>query len=111
VQVKARWCRSCKALEPKVRRLAREFCGQGVCFFEMDYENEDNKTLCYSLNITSMPTFLFYYGSSGKIDQFTCGPARASILREKIEDVLAGECVYDPFAAVDLAPPPASKLV
>jgi thiol-disulfide isomerase/thioredoxin len=111
VQVKAKWCRSCKALEPKVRRLAREFGVAGVSFYQMDYEAEENKPLCYQLNVTSMPTFLMYAGASGKIDQFTCGPARASILREKIEDVVAGECAYDPYAAVDSAPPIASKLI
>jgi thiol-disulfide isomerase/thioredoxin len=89
-KVYAPWCRSCKALEPKVRRLAREF--DDVSFFDMDYEDEENKAVCFRLGVSSMPTFLFYYGAAGLVDKFTCGPARADMLRAKIQQYTDGEC-------------------
>lgn len=94
IQVKAPWCRSCKALEPKVRRLAREFSQVG--FYQMNYEDAANKPICFRLGVSSMPTFFLYYGAAGQIDKFTCGPNRAHILREKIEQFLNGECQYEP---------------
>lgn len=93
IKVYAPWCRSCKALEPKVRRLAREF--SQIAFFEIDFENIANKSLCYDLGVSSMPTFFIYAGEAGQIDKFTCGPKRAHILRTKVEQLLAGECEYD----------------
>lgn len=94
VQVKAPWCRSCKALEPKVRRLAREFAGD-VRFFEMNYEDKDNKPIAYQMGVKAMPTFLFYRGAAGKVEQFTCGPGRSAMLREKIEVYVAGYCALE----------------
>jgi thiol-disulfide isomerase/thioredoxin len=94
VKVFAPWCRSCKALEPKVRRLAREF--DSVSFFSMDYEDEENKQVCFRLGVSSMPTFLFYHGAAGLVDKFTCGPARADILRAKIQEIVDGECAFVP---------------
>lgn len=88
LKVFAPWCRSCRGLQPKVARLAREF-GE-VKFFKMDYEK--NKELCYRLGVAAMPTFIFYKGSAGEVDKFSCGPQRANVIREKIEQVLEGKC-------------------
>lgn len=88
LKVFAPWCRSCRALQPKVARLAREF--DNVKFLKMDYE--ENKELCYRLGVAAMPTFIFYKGSAGEVDKFSCGPQRANVIREKIEQVLEGKC-------------------
>lgn len=92
LKVFAPWCRSCRALTPKVNRFAREF--SNVRFFKMDYEQ--NKELCHRLGVASMPTFVFYWGVAGEIEKFSCGPQRAYILREKIEQCLAGSCAIHP---------------
>lgn len=91
LKIFAPWCRSCRALHPKVNRLAREF--PEVTFFKMDYEK--NKELCYRLGVSSMPTFLFYHGAAGEIEKFSCGPMRAGVIREKIDNFLNGQCVYE----------------
>lgn len=88
LKVFAPWCRSCRALVPKLNRLARQY--RTVVFLEMDYER--NKDLCKRLGVTMMPTFLFYYGALGEIDKFSCGPARAHVIQKKVEDVINGQC-------------------
>lgn len=92
LKIFAPWCRSCRGLQPKVARLAREY--PNVKFFKMDYER--NKPLGYRLGVSSMPTFIFYHGAAGEIDKFSCGPLRAGIIREKIDQVLDGVCEYTP---------------
>lgn len=88
LKVFAPWCRSCLALTPKFNRLAREF--PEIKFVKLNYE--ESKDLCYRIGVTTMPTFVFYAGQAGEIEKFSCGPQRAAILREKIEDYLRGEC-------------------
>lgn len=95
VQVKAPWCRSCKALDGKVRRLAREY-SEEVFFYSMNFEDPENKPIAYQLGVKNMPTFMFFQGEYGQVEQFTCGPNRAAMLREKIEIYMDGECPYTP---------------
>lgn len=95
VQVKAPWCRSCKALEPKVNRLAREFAGD-ISVYAMNFEDAENKPIARQLGVKNMPTFMFFSGEYGLVEQFTCGPSRAAVLREKIDIYLSGECPYSP---------------
>lgn len=84
LKVFAPWCRSCRALEPKVQRLAMEF--QQVKFLEMNYE--ENKQLCWRLGVSAMPTFIFYRGEEGEINKFSCGPKRGDVIREKLLEAL-----------------------
>lgn len=58
----------------------------------MNYEDPENKLIAFRADVKSMPTFMFFYGAAGKVEQFTCGPNRAGMLREKIEQYVAGEC-------------------
>lgn len=51
----------------------------------MNYEDKDNKPIAYRLGVTAMATFLFYRGAAGEVEQSSCGPKRAAMLREKIE--------------------------
>lgn len=88
LKIFAPWCRSCRAVAPKVNRLAREF--SEILFVKMDYER--NKELCKRLDVRIMPTFIFYAGARGEIEKFSCGPARAGIIREKIENLMNGQC-------------------
>lgn len=80
VKVYAPWCRSCRALEPKYNRLAREY-GDVAQFYELNLK--ENRLLCARLNVTAMPTFLIYDGELGLVNLFTCGPKRAHVLREE----------------------------
>jgi len=77
----APWCRSCKAMEPKVKRLAREF--PQMLFCELDFQQ--NQDLCRDIGVKSIPAFHFYHSDNGRVEDFTAGPARAAILRQKVE--------------------------
>ncbi len=81
IRVHARWCRSCRALEPKWRRLAREF--EHVHFAELEFEA--HRMLAARLAVKVMPTFLIYDAERNKVDHFSCGPRRAGVLRDRIE--------------------------
>lgn len=97
LKIFAPWCRSCRAVTPKVNRLAREF--SDILFVKMDYER--NKDLCKRLGVRIMPTFIFYWGAAGEVEKFSCGPARAGIIREKIEDIIKGQCELPEAALAD----------
>lgn len=56
----------------------------------MDFER--NKELCKRLGVRIMPTFIFYMGDLGEIEKFSCGPARAGVIRDKIENIINGQC-------------------
>eukprot|EP00186_Timspurckia_oligopyrenoides_P005172 CAMPEP_0182447014 /NCGR_PEP_ID=MMETSP1172-20130603/10244_1 /TAXON_ID=708627 /ORGANISM="Timspurckia oligopyrenoides, Strain CCMP3278" /LENGTH=134 /DNA_ID=CAMNT_0024643259 /DNA_START=258 /DNA_END=659 /DNA_ORIENTATION=+ len=77
----APWCRSCKAIDPTYRRLAREF--KSVLFCDIDFS--ENKELARRLGISSLPAFQFYDGTKGRIEDFSAGPKRIDMLREKLE--------------------------
>lgn len=80
VRVHARWCRSCRAMEPKWRRLARELTNAHF----VEFEFEANRILAARLAVKVMPTFCIY-DNGVKVDHFSAGPRRAHILRERIE--------------------------
>lgn len=78
-----------------MRRLAREFSGD-ISFYSMNFEDPENKPIARQLGVKNMPTFMFFSGAYGLVEQFTCGPSRAAMLREKIDIYLSGECPYIP---------------
>lgn len=98
LMVYAPWCRSCRALKPKMNRLAREY--ENVVFCKMNFE--ENKELCHRLGVMSMPTFLYYMGCEGCIEKFSCGPMRAGVIREKIDQCLRGLCLLPGYEESDL---------
>ncbi|OSX73360.1 hypothetical protein BU14_0353s0004 [Porphyra umbilicalis] len=92
----APWCRSCRAIAPKVARLAHEF--PEIRFYEIDYEA--NKELCWRLGVKNLPTFHFYSGAAGRVEDFNAGPARAHVIREKVVEYALGKCTLPTPAAV-----------
>eukprot|EP00168_Porphyra_purpurea_P006820 TRINITY_DN1840_c0_g1_i10.p1 TRINITY_DN1840_c0_g1~~TRINITY_DN1840_c0_g1_i10.p1 ORF type:complete len:233 (+),score=70.05 TRINITY_DN1840_c0_g1_i10:690-1388(+) len=92
----APWCRSCRAISPKVARLAHEF--PEIRFYEIDYEA--NKELCWRLGVKNLPTFHFYSGAAGRVEDFNAGPARAHVIREKVVEYALGKCALPTPAAV-----------
>merc|ERR1711939_1297799 len=79
----ASWCRACKAMAPKFTRLAEDW--SDVEFYEILFDN--NKKLCKSLGIKILPFMEIVGGSNGKVESFTCGPSKISLLVGKLEDV------------------------
>lgn len=106
IRVHARWCRSCRALEPKWRRLAREL--DHVHFAELEFEA--HRILAARLAVKVMPTFLIYDAERNKVDHFSCGPRRANVLRDRIELALENrQRRIDGLPLLDVpdtAPPP-----
>jgi thioredoxin-like negative regulator of GroEL len=52
-----------------------------------------NKQLAKALGVRALPSFALFRGADGKLDLFTAGPARAALLREKVERFGAPRCV------------------
>ena len=81
----ASWCRACKAMAPKFVRVAEDW--PEIEFHEILFDN--NKKLCKSLGIKILPYMEIVDGSRGKVDGFTCGPSKVSLLVSKLEDLTA----------------------
>ncbi|CAM9355894.1 unnamed protein product [Choristocarpus tenellus] len=77
----APWCRSCKAMDVKYQRLAKET--PGVKFFEVDVvEGIDLKK---ALGVRVVPSVKLYAGSTlGQVASFSCGPRKFPELVRKL---------------------------
>lgn len=95
----ASWCRACKAMAPKFQRLADDF--PQIEFHEILFDN--NKKLCKRLNIKILPYMEIVAGSKGKIDGFTCGPSKISMLMGKLENVSEEICDVDAIECTDIS--------
>ncbi|KAH9291306.1 hypothetical protein KI387_043500 [Taxus chinensis] len=74
-------CGACRSLHPKICQLAGMH--SDVEFVKVNYE--ENKSMCYSLNIHVLPFFQFYRGAQGRLCSFSC--TNATI--KKFKDALA----------------------
>ncbi|PIN16387.1 Thioredoxin [Handroanthus impetiginosus] len=74
------WCASCRALFPKICRLAEQH--PEIIFLKVNFD--ENKTLCKSLNIKVLPYFHFYRGADGLVDSFSCSLAKLQKLKDAI---------------------------
>lgn len=92
VKFYASWCRACKTIEPRFRRLATEF-HDSAHFYEVEFG--ENKELCRSLEIKKLPCVNFYRGSDECLDTLMAGPSKFATVRSKVED-LVGALHYDP---------------
>ena len=95
----ASWCRACKAMAPKFVRVADDF--PQIEFYEILFD--DNKKLCKELGIKILPFMEIVAGSKGKIDSFTCGPSKISLLIGKLEDTAAEYCGIDDIECTDVS--------
>ena len=95
----ASWCRACKAMAPKFGRVAEDW--PAIEFHEILFDN--NKKLCKSLGIKILPFMEIVAGSRGKIDSFTCGPSKISLLQSKLEDTSSKYCDVDDIGCTDIS--------
>ncbi|CAM9577944.1 unnamed protein product [Pylaiella littoralis] len=77
----APWCRSCKALDVKYRRMAVKY--EKVTFVEIDVHQSPE--LKKALGVRAVPTVKLHAGSLGQVASFTCGPKKAPDLERKIK--------------------------
>ncbi|KAL2516339.1 thioredoxin-like 2 [Forsythia ovata] len=75
------WCASCRALFPKVCKIAAQH--PEIIFLKVNFD--ENKSLCKSLNIKVLPYFHFYRGADGLLESFSCSLAKLQKLKDAIE--------------------------
>lgn len=98
-------CRSCVAVRRRVSRLAAEYGGRDVHFFELDVTAAGTGRLAREAGLTALPTFHLFTskdGVPGHLDTVVAGPAAVGgLLRDRIE-VFTGEGFdVDQFSFVD----------
>lgn len=76
----ASWCGSCRALYPKLCKLAAAH--PDVQFLKVNFEH--NKPMCKCLNIKVLPFFHLYRGAEGRLDAFSCSLSKLQKLRDAI---------------------------
>ncbi|XP_019196223.1 PREDICTED: thioredoxin-like 2-1, chloroplastic isoform X1 [Ipomoea nil] len=74
------WCASCRALFPKLCKIAEGH--PEILFLKVNFD--ENKSLCKSLNVKVLPFFQFYRGANGLLDSFSCSLAKLQKLRDAI---------------------------
>jgi thioredoxin 1 len=81
----ASWCRACKAMAPKISRVAEDW--PDIEFYEIMFD--DNKKLCKSLGIKILPFVEIVAGTAGKVESFSCGPSKISQLQARARALAA----------------------
>ena len=84
------WCHACRGISQKVFGLARDR-PKDLVLVKLDFDA--NKQLAKALGVRALPSFAVFRGADGKLDLFAAGPARAALLREKVELYGAPRCV------------------
>jgi thioredoxin 1 len=77
----ATWCGPCKALSPRLDKLAGEF-GDRIKFVSVNIDQA--QALAAKFNVQSVPTLLFF-GPDGKLADASVGLLSADVLRVKLE--------------------------
>ncbi|CAM6028588.1 unnamed protein product [Sphagnum balticum] len=88
----ATWCGSCRALYPKLCKLAAAH--KDVVFLKVNFA--ENKSMCKSLNIKVLPFFHFYRGAEGRIDGFSCSLSKLQKLKDAIAQHNTARCSMGP---------------
>ncbi|EFJ04929.1 hypothetical protein SELMODRAFT_16645, partial [Selaginella moellendorffii] len=96
VEFFATWCGSCRALYPKLCKLAEEH--RDIEFIKVNFE--ENKPMCKRLDIKVLPYFHFYRGAEGRVDAFSCSLAKLQKLRDAIQLHNSDRCSLGPTLGV-----------
>ena len=91
----ATWCGPCKALSPRLDKLAGEF-GDRIKFVSVNVDQA--QTLATKFSVQGVPTLLFF-GPDGKVADTSVGLLSADALRTKLE------ALTKPFASKSAAGP------
>eukprot|EP00249_Psilotum_nudum_P001827 c14527_g1_i1 orf=473-1207(-) len=88
----ASWCGSCRALYPKLCKLAAEH--QDVVFLKVNFD--ENKPLCKTLEVKVLPYFHLYRGANGQLDMFSCSLTKLQRLKDAIATHNTARCSLGP---------------
>ncbi|KAH7620588.1 hypothetical protein Ndes2526B_g04507 [Nannochloris sp. 'desiccata'] len=87
----APWCRACRALFPKFKKLCVE--NPNVRFVGINFE--ENKGLARGLGVKVLPFFHFYRGAEGRVAAFTASVSKVQLLRDAIADFSSERCFLE----------------
>ncbi|XP_047317001.1 thioredoxin-like 2-1, chloroplastic [Impatiens glandulifera] len=74
------WCASCRAMFPKLCKIAQ--LHPEILFLKVNFD--ENKPLCKSLNIKVLPYFHFYRGADRLVESFSCSLAKFQKMKDAI---------------------------
>jgi len=77
----APWCRACKGLEPKFKRVAQQY--PAFQFSQLNWE--ENRAFCKTAGVTALP-LVKMFTSEGEVESFACGPKKVEILKGKLDE-------------------------
>ncbi|KAE9587897.1 hypothetical protein Lal_00003214 [Lupinus albus] len=86
------WCASCRALFPKLCRIAEGH--PDIVFLKVNFD--ENKPMCKSLNVRVLPYFHFYRGAEGQLESFSCSLAKFQKIKDAIEAHNTARCSIGP---------------
>ncbi|XP_016501281.2 thioredoxin-like 2, chloroplastic [Nicotiana tabacum] len=86
------WCASCKALFPKLCRIAQE--NPEIMFLKVNFDA--NKPMCKALNVKVLPYFHFYRGADGQLESFSCSLAKFQKIKDAIQLHNTARCSIGP---------------
>ncbi|KAJ8904444.1 hypothetical protein NDN08_000962 [Rhodosorus marinus] len=81
VKFSAGFCKSCKSMEPKFKRLAKVY--DKFNYFEVSYEK--NKQLCEELGVDKLPHFQVYDRRTNQSEGVSCTWTEAAKLRDLLD--------------------------
>ena len=97
----ARWCGACKALYPRLIKLAE--ANPDVLFVKINWD--DNKDLAKRLGIKVLPFFQLYRGREGRVAQFSANLGKFQLLHDALAQYGAARCSLGmPDAPLDAFP-------
>eukprot|EP01026_Neomeris_dumetosa_P083589 TRINITY_DN9733_c0_g1_i1.p2 TRINITY_DN9733_c0_g1~~TRINITY_DN9733_c0_g1_i1.p2 ORF type:complete len:289 (-),score=41.35 TRINITY_DN9733_c0_g1_i1:1532-2275(-) len=88
----ASWCNACRALYPKLVKLCKEH--PDIVVAKVNWE--ENRDISKAFGIKVLPYFQFYYGSHGKVAQFSASVSKIQRLKDAIAEHSTPRCQIVP---------------
>ncbi|KAJ1455028.1 thioredoxin-like protein [Pelagophyceae sp. CCMP2097] len=86
VKYYATWCKACKTIEPRFRRMADEYTDAGT-FYQVEFTA--NKELCRRMDVQKLPCVQFFKGAD-LVDTLLCGPKKFDEVRTRMSGLAGG---------------------
>ena len=78
----ARWCGACRALAPKLAKIAE--ANPDVIVLKVEFD--DNKDMCRSMGVKVLPFFQLYRGAEGKVASFSASLSKSHKLADAVAE-------------------------